>query len=137
MNFKGLVLGLSVFPLLAGCGPVFHKADPEQNFKPYIADEMHAIPMAYPPESWAYPTGTSTQEIVKRWRLAGLVDGVRTEAGYTAVIVGPQFYNLSYSSQQGLADAVAQMYAVQSFRLQDKLTKKTVGNYSSQGLQLY
>ena len=113
------------------------KADVEQDFKPYVANEMYAIPTAYPVEAWTYPQGTPTREIVNRWRAAGLVDGVRTDAGAVAVVIGPQFYNLSHSGQRGLADAVSQIYNAPAFRLVDVKTKKVVGNYSNHGLHLY
>lgn len=143
MRFKGLTLILAITCALSGCSWTRDnvlggrgKYDPEQNFKPYIANEMHAIPMAYPTESWAYPQGTPTAEIVKRWKDARLVMGVRTRAA-TEVLVGPQFYNLSYSNQRGLADAVAQMYNTPVYRLVDYNTKKVIGNHTVVGLQLY
>lgn len=143
MKFRNLALILAVSCGLSGCSWTQQnvlggrsKYDPEQDFKPYVANEMHALPKAYPVESWAYPEGTPTAEIVKRWRLARLIMGVRTRAA-TEVLAGPQFYNLSYASQCGLADAVAQMYNAGSYRLIDYNTKKVVGNYTPIGLQLY
>ena len=69
---------------LAGCGsqkdwwgwPREHWKD--QDFKPYLKSETHAFPTAYGNESWAYPEGTPTNEIIQRWKEAGLVSSVTT-----------------------------------------------------------
>jgi len=122
-----------------------------QNFKPYLQGEAQSFPTVYGTESWAYPEGTSTQEITKRWREAGLISSVTnggrrhiwsTPTGVLTVFVGPQFYNLSQSSQRGFADAIAQVYGVgqgerQSYLLLDAGTGKGIGTYTSQGLQTY
>lgn len=143
MRFKALGMILAVSCALAGCtwtkNNVMNgrgKYSPEQDFKPYVANEMYSIPNTYPPEAWVYPEGTSTAEVVKRWKLARLIMGVRTTKT-AEVLVGSQFYNLSFSSQRGLGDAVSQMYNAPSYRLIDYNTKKVVGNYSNHGLHLY
>jgi|GEM_PF-2088202 len=124
----------------------------EQDFKPYLKGESQAFPTAYPNESWAYPEGTPVQDVLQRWKEAGLINSVttggrryiwNTPSGVLTVFVGPQFYNLSASSQRGLADAVAQIYGVgqngrAGYLLLDEGTGKGVGTYTqASGLQLY
>ncbi|HEY8963541.1 MAG TPA: hypothetical protein VIN59_03660 [Alphaproteobacteria bacterium] len=143
---------------LAACGsqkdwwgwPDNHWAS--QDFKPYLKEESQSFPTAYGTESWAYPQGAPTAEIIQRWREAGLVMSVTsggrkhiwsTPSGVLTVFVGPNFYNLSASSQRGLADAIAQIYGVgqqgrQGYLLLDSGTGKGVGTYTLvSGLQTY
>jgi hypothetical protein len=128
-------IGLSVTVLLLGACTSGRTPEEPNNFKPYIANEQQAL-MAYPDDVWAYPAGTPTRDIVARWQQAGLVMGVYNR-GVTQVEVGPQFYNLSASSQRGLARAIAQMYNTNHYLLIDHYRQKGVGTYTAQGLQLY
>lgn len=124
----------------------------EQDFKPYLAGQEHAFPMAYGNESWAYPEGTPTQEIVRRWQQAGLINSVNsggrtrfwsTPSGVLSVFVGPNFYNLSPSSQRGFAETLGQIYGVgqdgrQSYLLYDGMSGRKVGTYTqAHGLLTY
>lgn len=119
-----------------------------QDFKPYLGGEAYAFPQAYGVESWAYPAGTSTAEIVQRWQDAGLMTRV-TRGGRTSVFsapkdsvsvfVGPNFYNLSDSSRRGFAEVMAQIYAIDNtYLLYDSYTGRPVGVYSvKDGLYTY
>jgi hypothetical protein len=128
-------IGLTASVLMLAACDTGRTPEEPNNFKPYIADEQHAM-TAYPDDVWAYPAGTSTRDIVARWQAAGLVMGVYNR-GVTQVEVGPQFYNLSASSQRGLARAIAQMYNTNHFLLIDHYRGRGVGTYTAQGLQLY
>lgn len=128
-----------------------------QNFKPYIANQQESQPNAYAPIDWSYPEGTDTAEILKRWKNAELVMQVqsrwsgmgRTMVAQTSkepalsVIVGPGFYRLSLSSQQGLAREIDKMYKVTDtrkgmFLLFDNRTRQPIGTYNKiNGLMLY
>jgi hypothetical protein len=158
MRMRTLIGFMAVLLVLSGCNvsrkSTFGWPDDhwqEQDFKPYTVSQYHAIPGAYAPKPWAYPQGTSTREILYRWKKAGLITSVTNgkrlkfwtpPSGILTVNVGPQFYNLSPSSQQGFANTVAQLYGVgqqgwQGFVLMDSITGKTIGAYNSQGLLLY
>lgn len=137
MKFK-LFIGLCLCAaLLAGCTGHAYKGDEMNDFKPYLLNEQQVLPNAYPKTAWAYPAGTSTRAIIARWRQAGLVIGAYNHKGILDVMAGPQFYNLSFSDQRGLGDAIAQMYGVNHYLLFDSLTGKGVGSYTPQGLQMY
>lgn len=147
-----LVMMVMLAATLGGCTSkdVFgHKSqNAEENFKPYLEHQSYHFPMAYGQESWAYPAGTSTQEIIKRWGEAGLImkvtsrDTMRRAWGASsetlAVVVGPNFYNLSYASRRGLAEVVGQIYGVgqdgrDTYLLYDWSTGKPVGVYTLKG----
>lgn len=153
-----LVVFIALSFTLSACGshkdwwgwPNSHWAS--QDFKPYLKSEAQSFPTAYGTESWSYPQGTPTAEIIQRWKEAGLVMSVTTggrkhiwstPSGVLTVFVGPQFYNLSQSSQRGLADTIGQIYGVGQdgrggYLLLDSGTGKGVGSYTVQnGLQTY
>lgn len=136
MNIKGLVVVLAMSALLAGCANKRTSAWEEQNFKPYVMAQQQAMPAAYA-QKWEYPNGTPSEKVVAGWKKAELINDVRSYGDVKVVTIGPQFYNLSFSGQRGLADAVAQMYNNPSYMVKDKLTQRVVGTYTSQGLQLY
>lgn len=136
MNIKGLLGVLITSAFLAGCAPTGASKWEEQDFKPYVIGQQQVFPAAYT-QSWVYPDGTPTKDIVAGWKKADLIKDVRTNSSGTTMTIGPQFYNLSFSGQRGLADAVAQMYNIKSYMVKDRLTNKIVGTYTSQGLQLY
>lgn len=155
---RGLLVILMLAAVsLGGCSAkdVFgHKSQyKEQDFKPYLGKEPYHFPMAYGQESWAYPTGTSTAEIIKRWKAAGLISHVTSRdtlrraltrsENTLAVYVGPQFYNLSDSSRRGFAEVVGQIYGLgqdgrNTYLLYDWSTAKPVGVYTlKDGLYTY
>lgn len=107
------------------------------DFKPYIQNEQHALPQAYPDQLWAYPEGTPPEQIVAGWKTAQLVTDVYEYKGATRVDVGPQFYNLPASGQRGLANAVSRMYRTNNFLLMDRYRERPVGIYTPTGLHMY
>lgn len=122
--------------VLAGCNG--HRFNDDGDFKPYIVNQQDTVAGYYPETPWAYPQGTRTAEIVRRWKAAGLImDAMTRKDGVLEITAGPQFYNLSQPSQQGLARAVARMYGGRQFQLTDWHTRRVVGVYTGQGLQLY
>jgi hypothetical protein len=138
MKIKYLAAVVMIGALLAGCRTQSAEDVWEQNFQPYVTSQAYAFPGTYPVQSWAYQAGTQPEAIAQKWRDAGLIMEVRSFETYHVMTIGPQFYNLSYSSQRGLTDAVSRMYHTNLFRLKDRYTKKIVGTYTSpKGLQLY
>jgi len=150
--------------LLAGCADNNHKGFwgwpkshwKEQDFKPYVDNQQTSQSQAYPAIDWSYPEGTDTAEIMRRWRQAELVMQVysrspglgrsmvsRTSPHQTlAVYVGPGFYRLAPSAQQGLAQAIDRLYKVESSRqgtylLYDVHTREPIGTYANKRLTLY
>lgn len=119
----------------------------EQDFKPYVTAQMNSIPNAYPVEPWTYPAGTSTKDIVSRWKAAGLITSVTNgdrrgifmaRTNVPSIYVGPNFYNLAPSSQQGFLLTVNQIYAIKdNAMLYDSHTGKAVGAFADGRLQLY
>ncbi len=132
------IIGLAACVLaLSACQGQTYKED-EQDFKPYILNQQDTIPGVYPKDAWIYPAGTPTREIVTRWKNAGLIQNAYSNKdNVLEITAGPQFYSLPQSSQQGLADAVAKMYGGRQFRLMDWKTKRVIGTYTAEGLQMY
>lgn len=136
MKINSLVGVLAAGILLAGCSHGHSTRYEEQDFKPYVVAQQQVAPAAYS-QKWVYPNGTPTQDIVAKWKKADLIKDVRTNRSGTTMTIGAQFYNLSFSGQRGLADAVAEMYQLKTYMVKDRLTNKIVGTYTAQGLQLY
>lgn len=136
MKFKTFI-GLAAMCVLGACAPATDKIEEANNFKPYIFNQQYALPGGYADESWAYPAGTPTRDIVNRWKRANIIMGVKNVNGTVQVLTGPQFYNLSASSQQGLAKTVSQIYGADHYLLSDYYRDRGVGAYTPHGLQLY
>jgi hypothetical protein len=138
MKIKTFIGLGACFFVLAACAPsTDKKLEEANNFKPYVFNQQYALPGAYAKEAWAYPAGTPTKAVIARWKSANLIMGATNVNGMLHVLTGPQFYNLSASSQRGLADTVSQIYGANHYLMMDFYRERAVAMYTPEGLQLY
>lgn len=117
-----------------------------QNFKPLIRDHQFNLPAAQD-KSRALFTETSSMSsdtFIGNLKNAGIITGVhnerflfRGETGNVVVEVGRNFYALSNTDQDMIAQLIGRSYNQQNYLLKDFHTKKIVGTITPIGLNLY
>lgn len=118
-----------------------------QNFEPLIRDHQYSLPAAQNRNDALFAnTATMTPDnFMDRLIKARIIHSVHNEkrrfhmgeTGNVVVELGQNFYSLSSTDQDMIAELVGRSYNHDNYILKDFYTKKIVGTITPQGLNLY
>jgi len=155
---------LASLALLSACGHPTHKTPmffglvgpmewPEehwegQNYHPTIADYQNALPAANTVEDSMFNdvAGLSPTEFVEHLKSANIIKRVyneqigtveRVDSGKTVIVLGDNFYALSSTDQNRLAELLARSYQKDTYMLRDGRTNMYVGQITPSGLNMF
>lgn len=155
---------LVIVLLLSACGHPEHKTPmffglfgpqewPEehwqgQNYAPIIADHQNYLPHAAQKDKalFADVAGLSPESFVQRLKNADIITRVynekagtveRKETGTVIIELAPNFYTLSRTDQEMIAELLSRSYQKETYLLKDTRSQRTVGQITPSGLDLF
>lgn len=119
-----------------------------QNYHPLIRDYQNALPAAQKRENSMFNnvSGLSPKDFVQSLKQADIVNRVYNEqsgtieqkdTGKVIIELGSNFYALSKTDQDVIAELLARSYQKETYVLIDARTHRTVGQISPSGLDMY
>lgn len=119
-----------------------------QNYHPLVRDYKNGLPAASRENEalFADVASLSPEDFVGRLKAAdilrrvynektGMIDA--KETGTVIVDIGPNFYALSRTDQDMIAELLARAYQTDTYIVKDARTQKTVGQITPEGLNLF
>jgi hypothetical protein len=148
----GFILSLSPHPAKAGPKPWIWSWGSDhfknQNFQPYINDPRHPYNFQWDyqnwkPENWVEATrDKESMKLIRDFYFADILRDQDMKLGVPRLIVGPAFYQLGGQDKRRVLATVDSVYGVTTarenglFMVYDWYTKKPIGIYTRDGLQL-
>lgn len=155
---------LAALALLSSCGHPTHKTPmflglvgpmewPEehwegQNYQPLIRDYQNALPAASQGEDSMFNdvAGLSPKDFIRHLKSANIIKRVynerigtveRIDSGKVVIVLAENFYTLSSTDQNRLAELLALSYQKETYMLLDGRTNRYVGQITPSGLNMY